>query len=106
MRDGKWNNQFDARLLVPGDLIELASGCAVPADCMINHGQIDVDESAMTGCAFNPALCLMPYLHFLFSESVPVSVHEREMAKMGGTVARGETHATVVLTGKDTFFGK
>ena len=88
MRDGRWNNQFDARLLVPGDLIELASGAAVPADCMLNHGTIDVDESAMTG------------------ESLPVTLHEREMAKMGGTVARGETHATVVLTGKDTFFGK
>jgi hypothetical protein len=32
---------------------------------MINHGQIDVDESAMTG------------------ESLPVTLHEREMAKMG-----------------------
>lgn len=88
MRDGKWNPQFDARLLVPGDLIELASGAAVPADCMLNHGTIDVDESAMTG------------------ESLPVTLHEREMAKMGGTVSRGETHATVVLTGKNTFFGK
>lgn len=88
MRDGKWNNTFDARLLVPGDLIELASGSAVPADCMLNEGTIDADESAMTG------------------ESLPVTLREREMAKMGGTVARGETHATVVLTGKDTFFGK
>ena len=88
MRDGAWNSQFDARLLVPGDLIELSSGAAVPADCMLNHGTIDVDESAMTG------------------ESLPATLHEREMAKMGGTVARGETHATVVLTGKDTFFGK
>eukprot|EP01114_Cavostelium_apophysatum_P018942 TRINITY_DN5964_c0_g1_i1.p1 TRINITY_DN5964_c0_g1~~TRINITY_DN5964_c0_g1_i1.p1 ORF type:complete len:1046 (+),score=348.60 TRINITY_DN5964_c0_g1_i1:162-3299(+) len=88
MRDGKWNNQFDARQLVPGDLIELASGAAVPADCILNHGTIDTDESAMTG------------------ESLPVTLHEREMAKMGGTVARGETHATVVLTGKNTFFGK
>jgi H+-transporting ATPase len=87
-RDGKWQNMFDARLLVPGDLIELASGAAVPADCMLNHGTIDVDESAMTG------------------ESLPATLHEREMAKMGGTVARGETHATVVLTGKDTFFGR
>lgn len=87
MRDGKWNPQFDARQLVPGDLIELASGAAVPADCMLNHGTIDVDESAMTG------------------ESLPVTLHEREMAKMGGTVSRGETHATVVLTGKNTFFG-
>jgi H+-transporting ATPase len=87
-RDGKWNDKFDARLLVPGDLIELAAGKAVPADCMLNEGTVDVDESAMTG------------------ESLPVTLHEREMAKMGGTVARGETHATVVLTGKDTFFGK
>jgi len=87
-RDGKWDNQFDARLLVPGDLVELASGGAVPADCMLNHGTIDTDESAMTG------------------ESLPVTLHEREMAKMGGTVARGETHATVILTGKNTFFGK
>jgi H+-transporting ATPase len=55
---------------------------------MLNHGTIDVDESAMTG------------------ESLPVTLHERQMAKMGGTVVRGETHATVVLTGKDTFFGK
>ena len=39
-------------------------------------------------------------------ESLPVTLRERELAKMGGTVARGETHATVVFTGKDTFFGK
>lgn len=88
MRDGQWFKTFDARLLVPGDLVELSSGAAVPADCMLNNGTIDVDESAMTG------------------ESLPVTLYEREMAKMGGTVARGETHATVVLTGKDTFFGK
>jgi H+-transporting ATPase len=87
-RDGQWNNQFDARLLVPGDLVELAAGAAVPADCMINSGTVEVDESAMTG------------------ESLPVTLHEREMAKMGGTVARGEVHATVVFTGKNTFFGK
>jgi H+-transporting ATPase len=87
-RDGKWISNFDARLLVPGDLVELASGAAVPADVMVNEGQIDVDESAMTG------------------ESFPATMFARHMAKMGGTVVRGETHGTVVLTGKDTFFGK
>jgi len=87
-RDGKWIPNFDARLLVPGDLVELASGSAVPADVMVNEGQIDVDESAMTG------------------ESFPATMFPRHMAKMGGTVVRGETHGTVVLTGKDTFFGK
>jgi hypothetical protein len=28
-------------------------------------------------------------------ESLLITLHEHEMAKMGGTVARGETHATL-----------
>lgn len=87
-RDGVWDHQFDATKIVPGDLVQLVMGAAVPADCFLNHGEIEVDESAMTG------------------ESLPVTLRERQMAKMGGTVARGETEATVVYTGKDTFFGK
>eukprot|EP00669_Euglena_mutabilis_P008443 TRINITY_DN3499_c0_g1_i1.p1 TRINITY_DN3499_c0_g1~~TRINITY_DN3499_c0_g1_i1.p1 ORF type:complete len:287 (-),score=88.72 TRINITY_DN3499_c0_g1_i1:34-831(-) len=87
-RDGVWDHQFDATKIVPGDLVELVVGAAVPADCILNHGEIEVDESAMTG------------------ESLPATLRERQMAKMGGTIARGETEATVVYTGKDTFFGK
>jgi len=87
-RDGVWDHQFDATKIVPGDLVELVVGAAVPADCILNHGEVEVDESAMTG------------------ESLPATLRERQMAKMGGTVARGETEATVVYTGKDTFFGK
>jgi len=64
MRDGVWDPLFDARMLVPGDLVELSAGCAVPADCMINHGPIEIDESAMT------------------CESLPVTLHERQLAKM------------------------
>jgi H+-transporting ATPase len=39
-------------------------------------------------------------------ESLPVTLGERQMAKMGGTVARGETEATVVYTGKNTAGGR
>eukprot|EP00667_Euglena_gracilis_P005134 EG_transcript_5164 len=87
-RDGVWDHQFDATRIVPGDLVELAAGAAIPADCILNHGELEVDESAMTG------------------ESLPVTLGERQLAKMGGTVARGECEATVVYTGKNTFFGK
>mmetsp|Transcript_34189 Transcript_34189/g.75828 ORF Transcript_34189/g.75828 Transcript_34189/m.75828 type:complete len:1030 (+) Transcript_34189:195-3284(+) len=86
-RDGKWQ-QTDASLLVPGDLVLLGSGSAVPADCLINHGQVEVDQAALTG------------------ESLPVTLYAGESAKMGSTVVRGETEATVEFTGKSTFFGK
>lgn len=86
-RNGKFQT-IDAALLVPGDLVLLGSGSAVPADCIVNHGQIDCDQSALTG------------------ESLPVTLYAGESAKMGSTVTRGEVEATVEFTGKNTFFGK
>jgi H+-transporting ATPase len=35
-RDGKWQN-VDAAILVPGDLVKLAAGSAIPADCYVNE---------------------------------------------------------------------
>lgn len=86
-RDGKFSN-IDAALLVPGDLVLLASGSAVPADCRVNEGEIEVDEAALTG------------------ESLPVPMFQGSSVKMGSTVVRGEVEATVEFTGANTFFGK
>jgi magnesium-transporting ATPase (P-type) len=86
-RDGKFN-VIDAALLVPGDLVLLASGSAVPADCRVNEGEIEVDEAALTG------------------ESLPVAKFQMSSCKMGSTVVRGEVEGTVEFTGADTFFGK
>lgn len=86
-RDGKWR-AIDASLLVPGDLVLLATGSAVPADCRINEGSIDVDQSALTG------------------EALPVSMYRGDSCKMGSTVVRGEVEGTVEFTGADTFFGR
>lgn len=75
---------------------------------MINHGPIEIGKKKKKGF-----LIVDSYLFLVFvdesamtGESLPVTLHERELAKMGGTVARGEATATVVYTGKDTFFGK
>ena len=86
-RDGEWKT-IDAALIVPGDMVKLGSGSAVPADCSVNEGQIDVDEAALTG------------------ESLPVTMNEGDMPKMGSTVVRGEVDGTVQFTGLKTFFGK
>jgi H+-transporting ATPase len=86
-RDGKMS-VIDAALLVPGDLVLLGSGSAIPADCRVNGGEIEVDEAALTG------------------ESLPVPKFQGSSVKMGSTVVRGEVEATVEFTGANTFFGK
>lgn len=86
-RNGKWI-KMDASQLVPGDLVLLASGSAIPADCRVNEGIIDVDQAQLTG------------------ESLPVTMHKGDSCMMGSTVVRGETEGTVEFTGSETFFGK
>jgi H+-transporting ATPase len=87
-RNGIWQN-VDAGTLVPGDLVVLAAGFAVPADCRMCEGQpIDVDQAALTG------------------ESLPVTFESGGIPKMGSMVTRGECEALVLATGANTFFGK
>jgi H+-transporting ATPase len=87
-RGGRTYN-CDATTLVPGDVICLGAGGAVPADCTLRHGKpIQVDQAALTG------------------ESLPVTMSTGSDAKMGSTVTRGEIEATVIATGSQTFFGK
>ena len=86
-RDGKVI-EIDAKYIVPGDLVMLNAGKAIPADCRLNHGEIEADESQLTG------------------ESLPKAIYAHDSVLMGSTVARGESEATVEFTGIDTFFGK
>eukprot|EP00241_Pyramimonas_parkeae_P004648 CAMPEP_0114255710 /NCGR_PEP_ID=MMETSP0058-20121206/17717_1 /TAXON_ID=36894 /ORGANISM="Pyramimonas parkeae, CCMP726" /LENGTH=939 /DNA_ID=CAMNT_0001370133 /DNA_START=201 /DNA_END=3020 /DNA_ORIENTATION=+ len=88
-RDGIWK-KINAAELVPGDLVVLGAGSAVPADSRVCPGAkpIDIDQAALTG------------------ESLPVTFHSGETAKMGSTVVRGEAEGIVTATGADTFFGK
>jgi H+-transporting ATPase len=79
-RDGSWQN-IDAKFLVPGDMVLLGAGSAVPADCLINDGRLEVDQSALTG------------------ESLPVTMYRGDSAKMGSTAVRGEVEATVEVRG-------
>ena len=87
-RDGKWVSMA-ARLLVPGDIVKLALGRNIPAECQVLAGKpIQVDQSAMTG------------------ESLPVTRREGSVAKMGSNVVSGEVDAVVTATGSETFVGK
>merc|ERR1719261_1588135 len=97
-RDGKWQ-VIDGTTVVPGDMVLLASGSAMPADYRVNVkerapgrelavSQIDVDQAALTG------------------ESLPVTLYEADKTLMGSTVVRGEVAGTVEFTSINPFFGK
>ena len=50
LRDGKWNNELDAKKLVPGDIISVKLGNVIPADIQLISGDyLSVDQSALTG---------------------------------------------------------
>jgi P-type Ca2+ transporter type 2C len=99
LRDGV-RVEIDARDVVPGDVIALESGQAVPADARIFGGDIRVNESTLTG------------------ESVPVSkqvdrqiapetpLPERQTMVYAGTIVQaGAALAAVVATGAGTELG-
>ena len=86
-RDGRWQ-EIAAKLLVPSDLVRLYGGRTVPADCCLHSSSLQIDQSQLTG------------------ESLPVIMYGGDLCKMGSTVLRGASEASVVLTGAKTYFGK
>ncbi|TFE68496.1 HAD-IC family P-type ATPase [Methylacidiphilum caldifontis] len=87
LRDGVWTI-LPAQEIVRGDIILLRSGDIVPADLQLIEGQIEVNESMITG------------------ESFPRTVCEGETLFGGGFVESGQAHGVVVATGAQTHLGK
>jgi H+-transporting ATPase len=86
-RDGTWQI-IPASELVPGDFVHLSRGDVVPADIEITDGQIQVDQSQLTG------------------ESLPVEKKLGEIVYAGSLVTQGEAFGLVKATGAKTYFGK
>ncbi len=83
--------------LVPGDVVRLAAGDAVPADCrLVDATALEVDESSLTGES-------LPVV----KDPVPVAprtalADRRSMVYEGTAVAAGRATAVVVATGGAT----
>jgi len=87
LRDGAWKT-LAARELVPGDIIRIRIGDFVPADVKIIQGEINIDQSAITG------------------ESLEIEKKPGEIIFSGSIVTKGEATGMVTLTGANTKFGK
>lgn len=88
--------------LVPGDLIELAAGEVVPADCRILEAHAcEVDESVLTGESL-PVIKQASPVH-----GAAVAVADRRcMLYEGTTVSTGSVVAVVVAAGSETEVGR
>jgi H+-transporting ATPase len=87
LRDGRWQ-RVQARNLVPGDAVHVRMGDLVPADLRLLDGQVQLDQSSLTG------------------ESLPTEAGSGADAFSGSVVTRGEATGEVTATGARTRFGK
>ena len=86
-RDGHWKT-VPSTELVPGDVVKLTLGGVVAADVKITGGEVQLDQSMLTG------------------ESVPIEAGVGIATFAGALVRRGEATAQVTATGPRTKFGR
>ncbi len=104
LRDGK---QLTVRSeeLVPGDVILLEAGDAVPADARIlESASMKIEEAALTGESV-PVSKLVDVLTLNGEKDVPLG-DRKNMVYMGSTVVYGRGKAVVSGTGMNTEMGK
>lgn len=100
IRDGK-EEAISMENIVPGDIIILKAGDIVPGDCRILQSKdLYVNEATLTGETY-PAEKIAETIE----PDTPLA-RRSNILFMGTNVVSGTARAVVVLTGKDTEFGK
>lgn len=101
MRDGIMQ-VMKSEDLVPGDVICLEAGDAVPADArIIDCASLKVEESALTG----ESVAVDKSVEALKGDKIPLG-DRKNMIYMGSSVAYGRARAVVCETGMSTEIGK
>lgn len=104
IRDGK-QQVIPSAELVPGDIVVLEAGDAVPADGrLISAASLKIEESALTGESV-PVNKLIDILNLGDGKDVPLG-DRVNMCYMGSTVVYGRGIAVITATGMDTEMGK
>lgn len=104
LRDGR-QVTLHSDALVPGDIVVLEAGDAVPADGRIlTEASLKIEEAALTGESV-PVNKLMDALNLEGAKDVPLG-DRRNMVYMGSTVVYGRGTAVVTATGMETEMGR
>ncbi|MFC3284597.1 cation-translocating P-type ATPase [Litchfieldella rifensis] len=101
LRDGQ-REEIDATDLVPGDIVILGAGDAIPADLrLIDSTRLQVDESLLTGESTPVEKDAMADL----DEETPLA-ERSTLLHSGSAVMSGHATGIVIRTGKDTEIGQ
>ena len=104
LRDGKLV-VLHSDELVPGDVVLLEAGDAVPADGrIIENASLKIEEAALTGESV-PVNKAIEMLGLGEQDDVPLG-DRKNMCYMGSTVVYGRGKAVITATGMDTEMGK
>ena len=101
LRDGQ-AIEINTKYLVPGDIILVAIGDIIPADArLIEAHMLEANESVLTGESNPVQKEAIP-----LEKENPAPQDQHNTLFMGSTLSAGSGKAIVVLTGKETYFGK
>ncbi len=101
LRDGHVH-RIKSEELVPGDVVLLEAGDAVPADArLMESHSLQIEEAALTG----ESVPVEKEIEALGGENVPLG-DRKNMVYMGSEVVYGRGKAVVVATGAETEMGK
>lgn len=99
IRDGI-QKEIPLRMIVPGDIIHLASGDMIPADVqLITSKDLFVNQSSLTGES-------LPVEKNVRAGSWKSNLENPNLCFMGTNVESGTAIAVVMTTGKKTYFGQ
>ena len=99
IRDGK-QIELPLRMIVPGDIVHLASGDMIPADVqLITSKDLYVNQSALTGES-------LPVEKNIVDGSWKSDFENPNLCFMGTNVESGTAIAVVTTTGGKTYFGQ
>ncbi len=105
LRDGKMV-VLHSDELVPGDVVLLEAGDAVPADGrIIENASLQIEEAALTGESV-PVNKVLEALGLVEGQDEVPLGDRKNMCYMGSTVTYGRGKAVIVGTGMDTEMGK
>ncbi|MEG3029093.1 MAG: cation-translocating P-type ATPase [Oscillospiraceae bacterium] len=104
IRDGKQVSMKSSEL-VPGDIVVLEAGDAIPADGrIIESASLKIEEAALTGESV-PVNKMIAALGLSGEKDVPLG-DRKNMVYMGSTVVYGRGRAVICNTGMTTEMGK